>query len=371
MLALFVLLLLLLGLLYSPRLARGAVSLVAEQARLFPGRKGRGRLELHLRCPVPLYVRLEREGQSSLSLLPGGLRGLAWGEWRLREELHYSPRRRGEHPLPRVRVFVKDLLGLREHELELPQERASVLAYPEAFPLDSPEFRLTLLADGPEAAGGLEDPSRFTGVREYLPGDPLHRLHWKATAHWGRLMVREWARVKSSGVWLHLDLQAQGRPGEVYVEHAASLAASLLIAAERDGLAFGLSLAEHQIPLGRGAEHLARMLRALALAEAEEAPRAVPVPPPGVNLILLTQEASSGVIEGALRARARASRVHLIALPEGFYLRPGEGGRPVFGKTDGVLRLLKKRSLLEGEGVRVHILRGNQNIVSVSKAGYR
>ncbi len=367
MLALVTALLLLAGLLYSPRLVRGTVRLSADQPRLFPRRRGRGALELCLHSPLPVYVRLEREGQSSLSLLPGGLRGLAWGEFRFSEPLEYSPRYRGEHRLPRVRVFVKDLLGLLEHELSLPQERSSVLAYPEAFPLDSPAFRLTLLADGPEAAGGLEDPSRFAGVREYAPGDPLHRLHWKATARQGRPMVREYARVKSSGVWLHLDLQGQGKPGEVYAEHAASLATSLLLAAERDGLAFGLSVGGLEVGLGRGTDHLARMLQALALADPEAEPHAVPVPPPGVNLILVTQEASSEVIEGALRARARASRVHLIALPEGFYLRPGEGGRPVFGKTDGMLRLLKKKSLLEAEGVRVHILRGNQNIATLSK----
>lgn len=360
--------LLILGLLLlSPRWTQGQVRLEARQRRLFPGRRGEGKLSLEIQSLLPVYVRLERSGESGLSLLPGGLRALVWGRWSYGEAFGYMPRRRGEYLLPEVRVFVRDLLGLGEREIPIRLERGGVLVYPEVFALAFPQLRLTLLADGPEALGGIEDPSRFAGVREYGPGDTLNRLHWKATARQGKPMVREFARVKSSGVWLHLDLESSGRLGEIYTEHATMLAASLLVAADLEGLALGLSGKGEQVPLSRGSEHLARLLAILAQAQARETPHTVPIPPPGVNLILLTQQASNQLIEGALRARARASRVHLIALPEGFYLRPGEKGRPVFGKTEGVLRLMKKRTLLEGEGIRVHILRGNQSVLSIGR----
>jgi len=357
---------LLAAILLAPSLVRGSASSRALKRRMFPHRSGTGRVRVALECPLPVYVRLEREGSGPLSLLPDGVNALAWPRWEWEEALLFSPRKRGEYPLPRIRVFARDLLGLREVEVRVNQESDRVLAYPEAFGLLSPDLRLTLLADGPEARGGLEDPSRFAGVRAYTPGDPLSRLHWKATAHHGKPMVREFARVRSSGVWLHLDLHAQGKRGAIYLEHATALAASLLVAAEEANLAVGLSAGAGGIGLGRGALHLARILEVLARANPEQQARPVPIPPPGVNLLLVTQEASGSVIEGALRARARASRVHLIALPEGFYLKPGEKGRPVFGKTEGVLRLLEKRKLLEAEGVRVHILRGNENILRIA-----
>ncbi|MBI5812240.1 MAG: DUF58 domain-containing protein [Meiothermus silvanus] len=317
---------LLAAILLAPSLVRGSASSRALKRRMFPHRSGTGRVRVALECPLPVYVRLEREGSGPLSLLPDGVNALAWPRWEWEEALLFSPRKRGEYPLPRIRVFARDLLGLREVEVRVNQESDRVLAYPEAFGLLSPDLRLTLLADGPEARGGLEDPSRFAGVRAYTPGDPLSRLHWNATA----------------------------------------LAASLLVAAEEANLAVGLSAGAGGIGLGRGALHLARILEVLARANPEQQARPVPIPPPGVNLLLVTQEASGSVIEGALRARARASRVHLIALPEGFYLKPGEKGRPVFGKTEGVLRLLEKRKLLEAEGVRVHILRGNENILRIA-----
>jgi uncharacterized protein (DUF58 family) len=350
----------------SPGLVRAKVRWSANKRRLFVGRMGEGRLVVGMRSVVPVYVRIERSPEGGLSLLPGGTRALVWNTWVWHETLPYSPRQRGEYAFPKVRIFAKDLLGLSEREVQVETTSESVLAYPGRFPLLSPDLRLTLLGEGPEAVGGLEDPGRFAGVREYAHGDPLNRLHWKATARQGRPMVREYARVRSSGVWVHLDGQTSGKQGEFYMEHSTALAASLLLAAEEQNLAVGLSVGRQQMGLGRGAEHLSKLLGLLALAQAQAQTHPVPVPPPGVNLILITFEASPGVIDGALRARARASRVHLIALPEGFYLLPGEKGRPIFGKTDGVLRLMRKRSLLESEGVRVHILRGNQGVLRVT-----
>lgn len=359
--------LLALGLLWiSPRLVRGRAQVSSQNLRLFPLRTGRGRLEAQAFAPLPVLLRLERGGEGVLSLLPGGQRALVWGNWQWSETFSFSPRRRGQHTLPGVRVFARDVLGLFEHEVQVELSSQSILAYPEAFALASPDLRMTLLADGPETTGGLEDPSRFAGVREYAPGDTLARFHWKATAQHAKPMVREYAKVKSSGVWLHLDLEGQGKPGEVYLEHATALAASLLLAASQSGLSVGVSFGQQQVGLGKGHEHLSRCLEGLASARLQNG-SPVPIPPPGVNLLLITQEASLGVIEGALQARARASRVHLIALPEGFYLRPGEKGRPVFGKTDGILRLLKKRSLLESEGVRVHLLRGNDLVLRIAQ----
>jgi len=178
-------------------------------------------------------------------------------------------------------------------------------------------------------------------------------------------MMREFERVKSSAVWLHLDLQGVGRMGAVYLEHATSLAASLLRAACEDGLAVGLSLGDRTLPVGFGPVHEQRLLAELGRAQPQPDPRPVPLPDPGTNLILLTMLASGKVLEGALRARARSAQVHLVALPEGFFLWPGERGRRVFGLSDGVQRLLEKRAYLVAEGVQVHILRGNQSVLKL------
>lgn len=349
----------------GPRWARARCGVVASKPFLFSGQKAEAHLQLVLQTWVPLYVRVEGEGSAPLGVRAWGGRALVWGEWRLEQAIALLARRRGEHALPAVRLFVRDVLGVLEREVEVRLERGAVVVYPAIHPVLLPNLRRTLLADGHPAVGGMEDATRFVGVRAYVPGDPLRHLHWKATARQGQPMMREFERVKSSAVWLHLDLQGVGRTGVVYLEHATSLAASLLRAASEDGLAVGLSLGDRTLPVGFGPVHEQRLLSELGRAQPQPDPTPVPEPDPGTNLILLTMLASGKVLEGALRARARSAQVHLVALPEGYFLWPGERGRRVFGLSDGVQRLLQKRAYLVAEGVQVHILRGNQSVLEL------
>ena len=46
------------------------------------------------------------------------------------------------------------------------------------------------------------------GVREYIPGDPMKRIHWPTTAHRGRFMVKEFEQDPQTDIWIFLDAQA-------------------------------------------------------------------------------------------------------------------------------------------------------------------
>lgn len=46
-----------------------------------------------------------------------------------------------------------------------------------------------------------------SGVREYVPGDPLKRIHWLTTLRRGQLMVKEFEQDPQAEVWLFLDAQ--------------------------------------------------------------------------------------------------------------------------------------------------------------------
>ena len=364
-----ILILLAVGLMLAPRQVRAQVSWAASPGRLFPGRSGLAQFSLVLHSRWPVWIRLELPGQPGLSLLPDGATALVWGRWHWQAGRPFQSRQRGVYSLPQPQLWVRDLWGIREQAVTLPATACPVVVFPDRFLLESPQFVYTLLADGPPAPQGLEDASRQAGIRSYQAGDPLSRLHWKATARHGQPMVRQFEQVKSSGLWLHLDLNQfpGGTLGQYYLEHATSLAASLLIEADRRGLACGLSVGPQQRPPQPG--QLETLLEDLARLEntPQERAQEVPLPPPGINLIILSLLAPQEVIGGALKARARASRVHLVVLPEGYYLQPGQQGRAVFGQTDGVLRLQATRQLLEAEGVRVHLVRGNQEIQRIAR----
>jgi uncharacterized protein (DUF58 family) len=77
----------------------------------------------------------------------------------------------------------------------------------------------------------FEDPTRISGIRGYQPGDPLNRVHWRATARTGVLQCKMYEPSCIAGMTLLLDFHkasfpAQGEPqrSELAVTAAASLA---------------------------------------------------------------------------------------------------------------------------------------------------
>ncbi|MEE6258198.1 DUF58 domain-containing protein [Plantactinospora sonchi] len=71
-------------------------------------------------------------------------------------------------------------------------------------------------------------------VREYVPGDEVRHLHWKATARTGRLMVRDLADPAQPRLTVLLDDRAGGLTAADF-EEAVDVTASLLGAAARAG----------------------------------------------------------------------------------------------------------------------------------------
>jgi hypothetical protein len=69
----------------------------------------------------------------------------------------------------------------------------------------------------------------------------------------------------------------------------------------------------------------------------------------------VSQAAEEAFLQGARRAREGV----LILLPEGYFLFPGEKGRPVYGKPPGLERALRYRGLLLDHGLRL-VVRGHE-----------
>jgi uncharacterized protein (DUF58 family) len=55
-----------------------------------------------------------------------------------------------------------------------------------------------------------------SGVREYVPGDPLNRIHWLSSARRNKLIVKEFELDPMAEVWLFLDAEAQVQAEEPY-----------------------------------------------------------------------------------------------------------------------------------------------------------
>jgi uncharacterized protein (DUF58 family) len=86
---------------------------------------------------------------------------------------------------------------------------------------------------------GLTDASQggdrvFHALRDYVVGDDLRRVHWKATAHRGTLMVREHIDPAQPDTTVVLDDRSRATTGE-WFELAVEVAASVLLASAGRG----------------------------------------------------------------------------------------------------------------------------------------
>ncbi len=183
--------------------------------------------------------------------------------------------RRGRHRLPGLRMLTRFPFGLFA-KMSRPILSDPVLVYPPLRALAPGEVPPTL------EPGWRERDRRGHGaslrnLRPYRPGDDPRLLHWKTSAKAGDLMVKELGAEDRPRVLLLVEDPAPGTPSHV-VEANIGYAASLAAHAIRLGSQVQLVTADGSTGFGQGEPHLDRILERLALFEAPEAPRTLPVP---------------------------------------------------------------------------------------------
>src|SRR5438128_245934 len=119
-----------------------------------------------------------------------------------------------------------------------------LLVYPKVVPLEGFDLASRRPVGEIRLAHRLfEDPTRIAGVREYQRGDPLNRIHWRATARTGMLHSKMYEPSTIAGATIVLDFHraGYGSRGEPFrSELAATAAASLANAVYETGQQIGL-----------------------------------------------------------------------------------------------------------------------------------
>ena len=138
--------------------------------------------------------------------------------------------RRGYHQIGPVVVETGDLFGLHRRYRVLTSPHF-LLVYPTVVPLEGFELASRRPIGEVRIAHRLyEDPTRIAGVRRYEAGDPLNRIHWRATARTGEFhsKIFEPSCVVGATVVLDLHQTAYNPHDEPYrSELAVTTAASL------------------------------------------------------------------------------------------------------------------------------------------------
>lgn len=127
------------------------------------------------------------------------------------------PERRGAHPVGPLVVSRTDPFGVAYAEYAVGQPR-QLLVTPRVVPLTRGELDVAHSEGTEHELLRHSIPSADELIaREYRPGDPLRRVHWRATARHDQLMVRQEEQRSNPEAWMLMDT----RPLPTHVESAA------------------------------------------------------------------------------------------------------------------------------------------------------
>ncbi len=163
--------------------------------------------------------------------------------WERKTELSCPVRceHRGLFTLDQLTLSSAYPFGILAHERRLSSKTDPIWVLPRLYELG--ELPAPLQADI-NSDGDLPIPQRgghdqFLSIREYVQGDSLRHIHWRASARRQRLVVKEYERSDRPLLLLALDCRKGFNRGEgtrSTFEYAISLAASMIRQATREGI---------------------------------------------------------------------------------------------------------------------------------------
>lgn len=166
-----------------------------------------------------------------------------WPRGKKKLEFTLTCNRRGYYQIGPLVLETGDLFGLHRR-YRVAADPHFLLVYPQVVPLSGydvsskrpiGEVRMTYRL--------FEDPTRISGVRKYEAGDPLNRVHWRATARTGILHSKVYEPSTVVGATILLDFHqkshaAKDEPfrSELAVTAAASIANAVYQLGQQVGL---------------------------------------------------------------------------------------------------------------------------------------
>lgn len=264
--------------------AAGAVVLAVLLRRLFPSRVAvarqltppqvpagePARVDLEIinhaayRTPVmTLHDAVSGTRGVNLSLAPIAANGgSVHGAYRL------PTTRRGVLELGPIQIEDTDGLGLarRRHHI---QTQVRLIVHPpiEPMPLARvPAGDDPLVGEDLRQSLGLSD-EEFDGLREYVPGDDLRKIHWPSSARLGELQVRQFRPPRHGRLSVVIDTRPPGDTASA-IDATASIAGSIAAAVLDAGDATRIETTDgRSTPLVTGTAALDGLLEFLALLE--------------------------------------------------------------------------------------------------------
>ncbi len=194
--------------------------------------------------------------------------------WRARS----TCKQRGRFQLGPVTATSGDPFGLFRRRISLSSSR-ELMVLPHILPITNfALFTGGLPGRGRSSRRALQTTTNATTIREYVNGDALSRIHWRSSAHYDKLMVKEFDLDPAVDAWIFLDLHDTVQAGEgehSTEEYGVTLAATVANYLLRQDLSVGMIVnGQHRefLSVDRGERQIERVLELLAVVEAGPGP---------------------------------------------------------------------------------------------------
>ena len=180
------------------------------------------------------------------------------------------PVHRGKLNLTAIHVSRPDKLGITRRSQTIPVD-SSILVLPKRYrvpPLNLPGSR-KYQPGGVALSSSIGESMEFESLRDYRPGDPVRRIHWRSWARTGKLIVKEYQDEYFVRHGLVLDTFPSANNPAIFEEAvsvAASFACSVLTQESLLDLLF-VGADAYRFTAGRGLGGPEKMLEVLACVE--------------------------------------------------------------------------------------------------------
>ncbi|NHI17592.1 DUF58 domain-containing protein [Microbacterium excoecariae] len=187
-----------------------------------------------------------------------------------------TPLVRGAHRVGPVEVRAVGPFGAARRRA-LRGAPATLLAVPAAVPLATTRDRAAHPGEGTPVRARLGQGSDDLIPRPYAHGDAMRRVHWRASAHHGDLMVREEERDEAPRAVVALDTRGSSWGDANAFEEGVIAAVSALARLGDDGYSADLVVGAERVPdAHQGAGRAAAWALLAAVERAEGDPAGVP-----------------------------------------------------------------------------------------------
>ncbi|MBP8612476.1 MAG: DUF58 domain-containing protein [Candidatus Atribacteria bacterium] len=273
--------------------------------------------------------------------------------------------RRGTYEVGEVEFRITDPLSflLRIETISKPQ---TIFVFPNIIPLENLGIMITDPIEGIKAKYRLNfDYSYVAGVRDYTTQDSTSMIHWKQTAHRGKLSVKEFDFSCSKRIFVALNFFNKSLK---FQDYASSVAASIIYYAYGFHLPFSVIINAKPLKVSQvksNEYHLYECLKLLSTQfdggyESSEFLKELSSKVDfGSELFYLDQKINKELLLNFMQMKYLFSKINIVLLVDEIFVLPNEKPQNYyFKKPSFVNEILKLKEVVEKENIFIYPIFG-------------